>query len=222
MRCLYIADTTGRTWHVFESFNDNAIYVDRISADNACSTLLDGAWSAILIHADTMRITETLVQQIKEAAPRVPVVALATGQNAQETADLLSSGADDVISESCDGREVCARIWSVVRRSAGYSHSTMQIDGLQFNLQSRQTQVVGLPVHLTNAESSLLEALMLRRGKSISRKQLLKIMYGNEQARKENTIDVLVGSVRKKLSCGLGRLHPIETVNSRRYRVPAR
>jgi two-component system cell cycle response regulator CtrA len=125
-------------------------------------------------------------------------------------------GADDFISKPFDRDELIARIQAVIRRSKGYSQPALRIGNLQLNLDSREVQANGNPVHLTGKEYAILELLVLRRGMVLTKEAFLNHLYGGIDEPEMKIIDVFICKLRKKLAqAGAGNL--IGTVWGRGY-----
>ncbi|HER26145.1 MAG TPA: response regulator [Rhodospirillales bacterium] len=125
----------------------------------------------------------------------------------------LEIGADDYITKPFHGRELTARIGTVLRRSsarAAPSHSPAAAktkpDIIEFgdwifntnngNLVSRD----GQEVILTTYEFQVLAAMATRPNRPLSRDQILDLVGDREWAPYDRSIDVLVGKIRKKLN----------------------
>jgi two-component system OmpR family response regulator len=76
--------------------------------------------------------------------------------------------------------------------------------------------VGGAPVDLTAREYALLESLMRRAGRILSRATLEELLYGFEADVSSNTVEVHVASLRRKLGHDV-----IETVRGMGYRIRA-
>jgi two-component system response regulator PhoP len=72
-------------------------------------------------------------------------------------------------------------------------------------------------VELTAFEFRLLEHLMTRRGRVLSKRELADYLYPHDEDRDSNVLEVLLGRLRRKLDPD-GRLAPIETLRGRGYR----
>jgi two-component system response regulator PhoP len=72
-------------------------------------------------------------------------------------------------------------------------------------------------VDLTSFEYKILELLMHRNGEVISKSELTEQLYAQDFDRDSNTIEVLVGRLRRKLDPE-DTYHPIETLRGRGYR----
>src|SRR5271157_1756510 len=130
----------------------------------------------------------------------------------------LGLGADDFITKPFDRAELLARIQAIVRRSKGFSQSTLYVGPLRLNMDSREVTVDGRMVPLTGKEYSILELLVLRKGMVLTKEAFLNHLYGGMDEPEMKIIDVFVCKLRKKLTQA-GADNLIGTVWGRGYMV---
>src|SRR5208337_2622932 len=130
----------------------------------------------------------------------------------------LGLGADDFITKPFDRSELLARIQAIVRRSKGFSQSTLYIRPLRLNMDSREVTVDGRMVPLTGKEYSILELLVLRKGMVLTKEAFLNHLYGGMDEPEMKIIDVFVCKLRKKLAQA-GADNLIGTVRGRGYMI---
>ncbi len=146
----------------------------------------------------------------------VPVLVLSGYVRAEDRVKALVTGADDVLGKPFDRAELVARLQAVVRRSKGYSQPTLRVGNVQLNLDSREVQVGGAPVHLTGKEYAILELLVLRKGMVLTKEAFLNHLYGGMDEPEVKIIDVFICKLRKKLArVGAGEV--IGTIWGRGY-----
>ena len=116
-----------------------------------------------------------------------------------------------------DTDELIARIQAIVRRSKGYSESVIRTGDIAVNLDSRTVEVAGQPLDLTNKEYEILEFLLLCKGATLTKKMILKHLYGGVDEPKLRIIDVFICQLRKKLAAASGGETYIETIWGRGY-----
>ncbi len=127
----------------------------------------------------------------------------------------LDSGADDFLVKPFAPEELCARLRAISRRVAG-SAQRKALGPVEVDLTAEAVWLDGCSVELTAREWSLLEALVLRAGRIVSRNDLEALVLGFEGELASNAIEVHVFKLRSKLGKGL-----IETVRGLGYRIPS-
>jgi two-component system cell cycle response regulator CtrA len=159
-----------------------------------------------------------VVRRMRQARNDTPVLILSGLTRPAAKVKGLGLGADDFITKPFDRAELLARIQAVVRRSKGFSHSSVYIGPLRLNIDSREVTIDGSMVHLTGKEYSILELLVLRKGMVLTKEAFLNHLYGGMDEPEMKIIDVFVCKLRKKLALA-GADHMIGTVWGRGYMI---
>lgn len=145
----------------------------------------------------------------------MPVLILTARGSWAERVDGIDAGADDYLPKPFRMEELMARLRSIVRRSTG--HASSVISAGEITLDERQMKVTrrGIPVSLSPLEYRLVAYLLRNRGRVVSQQELDENVYGQGEEHDPNTLEVLVGRVRKKLGADA-----IETRRGFGYLIP--
>ena len=128
----------------------------------------------------------------------------------------LDGGADDYIVKPFAPEEMAARVRAICRRSAGSAGGRIHLGDVEVDLVARCAWLGDERIDLTSREWSVLEALVLRPGRIVTKAELERLVLGFESELSSNAIEVHVSSLRKKLGREL-----VETVRGLGYRVGA-
>jgi len=127
----------------------------------------------------------------------------------------LDLGADDYITKPFSVRELLARVRAVLRRVNDEAGESYEDGRLTIDFADVRAACDGANVKLTNKEFQLLSALAKRRGRVVTRQQLLDQVWGYSYYGDARTLDVHIRRLRQKLGgCG----DCIETVVGVGYR----
>jgi len=127
----------------------------------------------------------------------------------------LDVGADDYIAKPFSVRELLARVRAVLRRSDEGGLDRYEDGRLTIDFEDVRASCDGGAVKLTNKEFSLLATLARKRGRVLTRQQLLDQVWGYSYYGDARTLDVHIRRLRQKLgACG----DCIETVVGVGYR----
>ena len=111
----------------------------------------------------------------------------------------LDAGADDYVIKPFEMAELLARMRAVIRRKSGAPHPVMTNGVLSLDPATREVSFNGNSTTLTAREFSLMQALMVRPGAILSRKELEDRIYGWNEEVESNAVEFLIHALRKKL-----------------------
>lgn len=156
----------------------------------------------------------TLLQAIRqaEAGRDLPAIVLAARKTEDAVVRAYDLGVDDFLVRPVDPRELVVRIRAVLRRRferAEHWGAPMSLAGIEIDPSQRLCVVKGKPVTLQAREFELLEILMRKAGRVLTRAYLLETVWGMSPKAETRAVDVMVSRVRRRL----GRLGSrIETI----------
>jgi len=146
---------------------------------------------------------------------RTPIIMLTARTSEADRIAGLDLGADDYIAKPFSVRELLARVRAVLRRSEETAGELYEDGRLTIDFDDVRASCDGASVKLTNKEFSLLSTLAKKRGRVVTRQQLLDQVWGYSYYGEARTLDVHIRRLRQKLgSCG----DCIETVVGVGYR----
>ena len=109
---------------------------------------------------------------------RTPHDLLTARSAVSERVDGFAAGADDYLTKPFHIEELVARVKALVRRASGEGLSVLSVGDLHLNLLTRETSRANTPLDLSNREFSLLEFLMRRPGRVLTRTQIREHVWG--------------------------------------------
>jgi two-component system response regulator PhoP len=158
-----------------------------------------------------------LIRELRKQGKAFPVLILTARANWQDKVEGLESGADDYLVKPFHNEELRARLNALLRRAGGHAVPQLKFGGIVIDTVARRVTRDGVPLELTGYEYNMLEYLVHRAGRIISKTELTEHLYDQDFDRDSNVIEVFVGRLRKKLDPE-GVLNPIATVRGQGYR----
>jgi two-component system, OmpR family, response regulator len=133
---------------------------------------------------------------------KVPVLILTAADSVEQRVKGLDLGADDYMAKPFALSELEARVRALTRRALGANQSLLRHGPLTLDLAGRVASIGEAPLELSARELGLLEVLLQRAGRLVSKEQLVDHLceWGEEVS--NNAIEVYVHRLRKKLEPG--------------------
>ena len=158
-----------------------------------------------------------IIRGLRAAGSLLPILVLTARGRWQDKVEGLEVGADDYLAKPFERDELLARLRALLRRAHGAATQELRSGPVRLDRATQRVWVGERLVELTAFEFRLLEHLMTRRGRVLSKRELADYLYPQDEDRDSNVLEVLLGRLRRKLDPD-GRLAPIETLRGRGYR----
>jgi DNA-binding response OmpR family regulator len=158
-----------------------------------------------------------VVQHLRAQGIRTPVLLVSAKDGEIDQADGLDLGADGYLVKPFSFVVLVAQVRALLRRVASDgARGPLRIGPLLVDRATREVRWHEEPVALSPREFALLEVLVGRAGTVVTKDELLRAVWGDEQAATRNVVEVYVGYVRRKLDAvGAGTL--VRTVRGHGY-----
>lgn len=220
MRVLVASGDAGLAGQVALHLRAVGMTVETVDlGEDALALARDGAADALVTGLDLDDLsTLRLIRRLRAEKLALPVMVMGGRVEVGVKVELLNAGADDILQIPFHRLELAARLGAMVRRAAGQPSAVVQLGQIDVDLNGRVAEVAGHRIHLTPAEYRMLEALVLRPGRTLSKEVLLGLMRDGLSEPEIKIVDVYVCKLRRKLGPA-GR--QIETVWGRGYRIGA-
>lgn len=158
-----------------------------------------------------------VLRRLRQDGIAVPVLVLTARIDVDDRVLGLDAGGDDYLAKPFALTEVEARIRALLRRStSGYDR--IKFSELNFDTAAREATVSGREIVLTASELAVLETLLRRPGKVVSKAYLLETVYAQGEDPNPAMIEVFVSRLRRKLNEAQARVH-IRGLRGLGYRI---
>jgi two-component system, OmpR family, response regulator RegX3 len=198
VRILIVEDEDSIAEPLSEGLRREGFTVER--AATGAEALAAGPADVVLLD---LRLPDTdgyAVCRELRARSDVPIIMVTARGEEVDKVIGLELGADDYVVKPFGLRELIARIHAVTRRNQpAPAAGPLHIGALEVDVRARRARLDGTELALTVKEFDLLAALAAEPGAVVTRQQLLRQVWDTDWYGQTKTIDVHVGSLRRKL-----------------------
>jgi DNA-binding response OmpR family regulator len=171
-------------------------------AGEALKVLTDEQPDLVILDLGLPDIDGTDALRMMRSVSEVPVIVATARRSEADIITLLSAGADDYVTKPFSSGHILARIAAVLRRTRAATDPTpsvITVGDLVISPRQRQVSLRGEPLQLTRREFDVLTYLAERVGQVVSRRELLSEVWNQSRIGEEQTIDVHISWLRRKL-----------------------
>jgi two-component system, OmpR family, response regulator len=174
-----------------------------------------GDFDAVLLDVMLPRLSGyEVVRTLRAEENWVPVLMLSAKDGEYDQADGLDYGADDYLTKPFSYVVLLARLRALLRRAPHDRPAVLVSGDVRLDPASRQVTVGEEPVALTPREFGLLEYLLRRPGRLVTKTEILDHVWDPAAEVNPNAVEVYVGYLRRKLGRPV-----VETVRGAGYRL---
>lgn len=169
---------------------------------DADTALLTNAYDLVILDLGLPKLSGLdVLRRLRGRSSKVPVLILTALDGINDRVKGLDLGADDYMAKPFELPELEARVRALTRRSSGTA-PIIQCGSLVFDQADRAAQINGTILDLSARELGLLEVLLSRVGRLVSKDQLVDHLCGWGEEVSHNAIEVYVHRLRKKIESG--------------------
>lgn len=225
MRVLVVEDDESHAQFIVEGLKQAGHNVDR-ARDGREGLFLatDEKYDAMVVDRMLPKLDGlTIIQTLRNAGNRTPALILSSLSKVEERIKGLKAGGDDYLVKPFEFGELLARLEVLVRRATPEQaeQTALRVGELEMNLLSREVRRGGQKIELQNKEFRLLEFLMRRPDRVVTRTMLLEGVWDFHFSPNTNLIDAQMSKLRQKVDKPFDR-PLIQTVKGAGYRISAR
>jgi DNA-binding response OmpR family regulator len=201
---------------IVDSVRDGQSGLEKILTNNYDLVLLD----IMLPELSGLEVCKT----VRMKGKNIPIILLtAKGEEIDKVLG-LELGADDYITKPFSIRELIARVKAVLRRHENYIDTALQnksisIGKLKVNFSTYEAFNKHGEVQMSHKEFEILNFLWTNRNKTISRDEILRIIWGFKESPTTRTVDNFIVKLRQKIEDNPNKPHYILTVHGVGYKL---
>jgi two-component system OmpR family response regulator len=161
-----------------------------------------------------------VLKNLRARGSNLPVLILTAADSVEERVKGLDYGADDYMAKPFSLQELEARVRALVRRGMGAASTVIRHGPLSYDQTGRVATIDGKMIDLSARELGLLEVLLQRSGRLVSKDQLVERLceWGEEVS--NNAIEVYIHRLRKKIEKGPIRIATVRGLGYCLEKIP--
>jgi two-component system, OmpR family, response regulator TctD len=173
------------------------LLIDGVAADLALST---EDYALAILDVGLPRLDGfQVLSRLRQRGKTLPVLMLTARGEVTDRVHGLNLGADDYLAKPFELSELEARVKALLRRSVAAGERQQSCGPLMYDLDARRFSLDGQALSLTSREQSVLEALITRPGRVMSKDQLAAQVFGLDEDASADAIEIYIHRLRKKL-----------------------
>jgi two-component system, OmpR family, response regulator len=201
MRILVVEDDTVLAAALTRALNQANYAVDLVeNGEDANQALGNDSYDLVVLDIALPKLDGLAVlRRMRDRRSHVPVLVLTARDTLEDRVAGLDLGADDYMTKPFDLPEFEARVRALIRRGHYNAGGSMTHGLLRFDTAARRLFHGDQPIELSVRELAVVELLLSRQGRVVSKEQMIDQLFGWGDDVGSNAIEVYVHRVRKKL-----------------------
>ncbi|MGJ7917026.1 response regulator [Massilia sp. LXY-6] len=201
MKLLLTEDNRDLSAWLTRLLNQSGYVVEQaFSGEEADLLLRTQTYDAILLDLTLPLLSgQTLLRRLRSEDNGVPVLIISAQDSLQDIVEHLNLGADDYLAKPFDIQELEARLRCLLRRASGKANPVFNCGSLSYDSNSKIFRVREQVLQLTPREHAVLETLMRKVGKTVSKRDLADSLVILNDMVTPKALEVYMVRLRKKL-----------------------
>jgi DNA-binding response OmpR family regulator len=220
MRLLVVEDNNDLAQLLVKGLDTAGFAADAVTmAGEARAALTTTRYSAVVLDlglpdGDGL----ALLRELRERKDATPVLVLTARGGVHDRVAGLRSGADDYLAKPFAFEELVARLQALLRRPGDMLGQLLRVGNVAFDTEARQAFVDDKPQFFSAREVAVLEILMRRSGRVVSKKLVEDHLFGLSADVGSNAVEVYIHRLRKQLADAGGKVQ-IHTIRGVGYLI---
>ena len=222
MRILIAEDDQVLADGLLRTLRGNGYAVDHVgSGSEADAALSTQEFDLLILDLGLPRLHGfEVLKKLRARGSATPVLILTAADSVEQRVKGLDLGADDYMAKPFSLQELEARVRALARRGMGAASNVIKHGPLTFDTTGRVAYIHDTMVELSARELGLLEVLLQRAGRLVSKDQLVERLceWGDEVS--NNAIEVYIHRLRKKIEQGPIRIATVRGLGYCLEKIP--
>jgi DNA-binding response OmpR family regulator len=201
MRLLLVEDNPDLSQWLQTVLHKEGFMLDSVhDAEGANVLLSESRYDTVLLDLKLPHASgQSVLRRLRREQNQTPVLVITASDSLDMKVECLETGADDYLVKPFEVRELVARIKALIRRHSGSATPSLNCADLSYDTNTRQFRLQEQPLALPPREHSLLEALLMNQGHTMSKASLLQSVFGLGSDAGEDALEIYIHRVRRKL-----------------------
>jgi len=196
----------------------NAVFDIASDGEQGCFLALLNDYDLIILDYNLPKLSgKEIIKKLRNDGKNTPIIVTSVRSELDDRVDLLDLGADDYLIKPFSFSELLARIRTVLRRPNIIKETIARIGDLEIDCDKFTLKKNGQRIFLSAKEFALLDFLIKRRGKVVSRQEIMEHLWDENIDPFSNTVEVHIMTLRKKIEDPGKRL--IFNFSNRGYKI---
>ena len=225
-KILIIEDEPQMVTGLKDNFEIEGYQVDTAKdGEKGLKKILEGSYDLVVLDIMLPNISGfEICKTIRKNGDNTPIIMLtARGEEIDKVLG-LELGADDYITKPFSIRELIARVKAVLRRRGGSDpannkNSSITIGKLKVNFSTYNAFDQAGKVEMSHKEFEILNFLWSKRNTTVSRDEILRIIWGFDESPTTRTVDNFIVKLRQKIETNPNKPQTILTVHGIGYKL---
>ena len=201
MRILLVEDDVMLAEAIARALTQSAHTVDSArTGEEADHALVTGNYDLVLLDIGLPQLDGfEVLKRLRQRRSSVPVLMLTVRDSLEDRIAGLDLGADDYLTKPFHLSELEARVRALIRRAHSTGSSELTHGPLRLDMAGRRLYCNEQPLDLSAREIAVIELLLLREGKVVTKQQIVDHLYGWDDSSTSNAVEVFVYRLRRKI-----------------------
>ncbi|ENF6040668.1 winged helix-turn-helix domain-containing protein [Citrobacter amalonaticus] len=202
MRVLVMEPDVVHQYYLKSQFEEAGFLVDSAtSIKQAELYMLSNYPEIILMNIDSVEGESAIaIKKWRRERRNIKIMVLSSTNDIQYKVNFLNCGADDYVTMPFQIQEVIVRVWVLVRRTFCIPAKKIKKGNVELDLSGKALCIGNNIIRLTGFEFKIMALLMENTGSVLSKSRIMSHIYDDGAVKNNNTVEVLIGRLRKKLA----------------------